>query len=48
VLESLTSLISGRAPEWSWILYSVMFSITVTFFGYLIFKKIEASFAESI
>lgn len=48
ILEGFASIVRGRAPEWNWLFYSLIFSVVIVLFAYSLFKKIEPAFAESI
>jgi ABC-type polysaccharide/polyol phosphate export permease len=48
ILEGLSSIIRGQAPDRNWVLYSLAFSLITVFVAYNLFKKVEPSFAESI
>ncbi|GAC1680520.1 MAG: ABC transporter permease [Candidatus Acidiferrum sp.] len=48
LLEGFSSIVQGRAPNWIWVFYSLAFSIVTILCSYVLFKKIEPTFAESI
>jgi lipopolysaccharide transport system permease protein len=48
ILEGFSSIVRGQAPDLNWVLYSAAFATLTMLFGYLLFKKVEPSFAESI
>jgi len=48
ILEGFSSIIRGQTPDWHWVLYSLIFATLTTLFGYMLFKKVEPSFAENI
>jgi lipopolysaccharide transport system permease protein len=48
ILEGFSSIARGQAPHWGWIYYSIVFSTLLVVGAYILFKKVEPSFAESI
>jgi lipopolysaccharide transport system permease protein len=48
LLEGFSSIVRGQAPNWNWVFYSFAFSVVTVLCAYVLFKKIEPSFAESI
>jgi homopolymeric O-antigen transport system permease protein len=48
ILESLASIVRGQPPDWNWVFYSVAFATVTLLFAYMIFKRVEPAFAESI
>jgi lipopolysaccharide transport system permease protein len=48
ILEAFSSIARGQAPSWGWIYYSIVFSTILVVGAYVLFKKVEPSFAESI
>lgn len=48
LLEGLASVVRGRAPDEGLILYSFSFATVMIVFAYMLFKKVEPMFAESI
>ena len=48
ILEGFSSLIRGQTPDWNWVLYSLAFATVTTFLAYVLFKKVEPSFAQNI
>jgi ABC-type polysaccharide/polyol phosphate export permease len=48
LLEGFSSIARGRAPNWDWVLYSLVFSLVTVLVAYTLFKRVEPSFAESI
>jgi lipopolysaccharide transport system permease protein len=48
ILEAFSSIARGQAPHWGWIYYSIVFSFILILGAYVLFKKVEPSFAESI
>ena len=48
ILEGFSSIMRGHSPNLPWIAYSLVFSLVTTLFAYMLFKKVEPLFAESI
>lgn len=48
VLEGFAAIVKGQAPNQSWMLYSACFAVVMLLAGYVMFKKVEPDFAESI
>lgn len=48
LLEGFASIMLGRAPDLRWMSYSFVFATLMAVFGYILFKKAEPAFAESI
>jgi ABC-type polysaccharide/polyol phosphate export permease len=48
ILEGFSSIIRGQSPDLHWVLYSLTFATLTTLFGYMLFKRVEPSFAENI
>jgi ABC-type polysaccharide/polyol phosphate export permease len=48
ILESFSSITRGQTLDWNWLFYSVVFATLTVLFAYVLFKKVEPSFAESI
>jgi lipopolysaccharide transport system permease protein len=48
LMEGFSAIVHGRAPDWGWISYSVAFAVVLAAGGYVLFKRSEPVFAESI
>jgi homopolymeric O-antigen transport system permease protein len=48
VLEGFASVIRGQVPSYGWLLYSFLFAVATVVCGYLVFKRVEPAFAESV
>lgn len=48
LLEGFSSIVQGRAPDLRWTAYSFVFATLTALLAYVLFKKIEPAFAESI
>ncbi|HZV60772.1 MAG TPA: ABC transporter permease [Candidatus Eremiobacteraceae bacterium] len=48
LLEGFSSITRGHTPNLYWLGYSLGFSLVTILFAYILFKKVESSFAESI
>jgi lipopolysaccharide transport system permease protein len=48
LLEGFSSIVRGHAPDWNWVFYSVAVSLFTVILGYVLFKRLEPAFAESI
>lgn len=49
ILDGLSaSIASHRPPDLGWFLYSLIVSLVLLLFGFLLFKRLEPAFAESI
>jgi lipopolysaccharide transport system permease protein len=48
LLEGLSSIARGQPPAWTWVFYSAAFAMVTTLLAYVLFKKVEPAFAESI
>jgi lipopolysaccharide transport system permease protein len=48
ILEGFSSIVRGQGLDWYWISYSMAFAILTLVVSYIVFKKIEPKFAESI
>jgi lipopolysaccharide transport system permease protein len=48
ILEGFSSIMRDQTLDWNWLFYSLTFATLTVLFAYVLFKKIEPSFAESI
>jgi lipopolysaccharide transport system permease protein len=48
LMEGLSAIVRGSPPNWHWVSYSFSFAAAMTVAGYLLFKRSEPVFAESI
>jgi len=48
LLEGISAIVRSQAPDWTPVLYSLVFAMTTMIVGYLLFKRAEPTFAESI
>ena len=48
LLDGISSIVRGSKPEWGWVLYSFVFATVTTLLAYILFKRVEPAFAESI
>lgn len=48
ILEGFVSVIRGQSPDLAWISYSIAVSVSILIGGYVVFKKMEPAFAESV
>jgi lipopolysaccharide transport system permease protein len=48
LMEGFAAIVRGSSPDWLWVSYSVAFAVTVASAGYVLFKKAEPVFAESV
>src|SRR5208337_3648730 len=48
ILEGFSSIMRGQTPDLTWLSYSLAFAVLTALFAYVVFKKLEPAFAESI
>lgn len=48
LMEGFAAIVHGSSPDWHWVSYSVAFAVTVALAGYVLLKKAEPVFAESV
>jgi ABC-type polysaccharide/polyol phosphate export permease len=48
LMEGFSSIVRGSPPDWYWVSYSIAFAAAIIAAGYLLFKRSEPVFAESI
>jgi lipopolysaccharide transport system permease protein len=48
LMEGFSAVVRGRPPDWPWVSYSLAFAVTLASAGYVLFKKAEPVFAESV
>lgn len=48
LMEGFSSIVRGQSPDWYWLSYSLAFAVLMASTGYVLFKRAEPVFAESI
>jgi lipopolysaccharide transport system permease protein len=48
LMEGFSAIVHGKAPDWQWLSYSITFAAALAAGGYVLFKRSEPVFAESI